>query len=289
MSKDDFLGLIAAGLADGTLTPGQAEELMLAYEAGELPLDDPPLKSEDAIRRPGFPFYLLAIGWMISEIRTGPGYPLSDRSVSHNVRDQLRGTTPAQRLAFANRLQDRFEEEAARISRQYLTQQISLQSWQRMTGDMIDRHLIGQTMLGYQTASLTPNQLARLEVLIMRQRAFLSRFADTITIRRMLGSPFTDAAMLRRIRSYSGAGRGEYFRTSEIAAAGSGEGGEGWVYDYISQDDDNTCSRCIEAEENSPYLPGQGPYPGSVCLGAGACRCERVARYDPATYRILGG
>lgn len=55
----------------------------------------------------------------------------------------------------------------------------------------------------------------------------------------------------------------------------------GYVYDYIALDDNAVCSPCMDAEANSPYIGGQGPMPGQVCLGGGNCRCYRIGRYAP--------
>ncbi len=65
--------------------------------------------------------------------------------------------------------------------------------------------------------------------------------------------------------------------------------GRGWVVDYISRDDVRTCTNCLEAQRQGPYLPGQGPMPGAVCLGRHRCRCRREYRYDPVMYARLTG
>lgn len=51
----------------------------------------------------------------------------------------------------------------------------------------------------------------------------------------------------------------------------------------------HNCSACISAQMSGPYLPSQGPMPGQICYGRSRCRCYRRLRYDPVTYRLLGG
>ena len=64
------------------------------------------------------------------------------------------------------------------------------------------------------------------------------------------------------------------------------------VYD-ITVDEDSTffangvlvhnCSPCSAARGYYPL--SSGPYPGQICLGGGACRCERVVIYAPEIAR----
>jgi hypothetical protein len=127
------------------------------------------------------------------------------------------------------------------------------------------------------------------------QAAYLQRFADGVSVRRLAAPvaqddddkpllvPWALAYLARRLASYSGAGRGAFF----VGLEGGAEMGPGWVVHYEARDDERTCSACRGAE--GYYLPGQGPMPGDVCFGGGACRCVRVAVYDPARYAQLIG
>ena len=82
---------------------------------------------------------------------------------------------------------------------------------------------------------------------------------------------------------YSGGGRALFFEAWETSAGYEA----GWVVRYEAVDDSATCSPCRLAE--GYYLPGDGPYPGEVCLGGGACRCARWPVFDETLYRQLGG
>jgi len=98
------------------------------------------------------------------------------------------------------------------------------------------------------------------------------------------GRPMTEDEIAARARQYKGSSYEQYWRKSEEQVDD-----EAAVMDYIAVDDGATCSPCSEAEDNGPYLPGQGVFPGQVCLGHGHCRCVRVRRTDPETAEQLRG
>lgn len=288
MDRDNFLGLIQRALDDGTISPAEYQDLLDAYDAGELPLDGPRPPAEE-IRRPGAATFILIAIWLLATLSPGQDRPGGRSATPQTIRSALAASTRAGRLALAERIQDQFEEEIADLTQRLAAGRINLATWQQAAGDLIDRNLIAQTMAGSRSAALTTAQIGRLGTLIEQERAFLSRFADTIATRQALGRPLSAGAMIHRARSYAGTGRGEYFRAEEEAATQAGEEGEGIVIDYVSNDDDRTCGPCLDADGGSPYLPGQGPYPGQICLGGGACRCSRIPRYDPEAWAWLMG
>lgn len=98
---------------------------------------------------------------------------------------------------------------------------------------------------------------------------------------RTRGNRVSRRAVSARAGHYGGPQRAEWYRGDERNAP------VGVVVDYISMDDDGTCGPCLDAEEEGPYLPGRGPFPGQVCLGLDHCRCERVARFAMAEYDLL--
>ena len=95
--------------------------------------------------------------------------------------------------------------------------------------------------------------------------------------------PLSEAYIANRADQYAGEGWAAWFEASERELTGQ----DGFVVDYIARDDGATCSPCRFAMQDGPYLPGTGPYPGQVCLGAGNCRCERRPRFAPEEWARL--
>lgn len=126
-----------------------------------------------------------------------------------------------------------------------------------------------------------PRLAERLIDAAQEQAGFLARFADEVAVSALLGRPLSPEAVAARSALYGGAGRAEFYRGKEIGQTG------GWVIEYHARDDRHTCTPCLEAEEASPFLPGEGVFPGAVCRGRGRCRCRRVPRFDPITYDRL--
>lgn len=173
-------------------------------------------------------------------------------------------------------LQDAFMEAVANVDRSIIS------DWQAT----LKRLVIGSVLANAQTGTgrtLTAEDLAELDPIMREQLAYLSRFADQMAIREWLGRPMSDAQIVARSKMYAGAGRAQWYRSSERQLDA------GYVIDYVSQDDNRVCTACLIAEEQSPYLPGQGPYPGKICFGHGFCRCLRVSRYAPAAAQQLQG
>ena len=95
--------------------------------------------------------------------------------------------------------------------------------------------------------------------------------------------------LAERAAQYGGIGRAIYFMSYEaLGLPRQGDGSApGVVIRYVAIDDAGTCSPCHNAQ--GYYLPGQGPYPGQICLGRHHCRCRRETLYDPAMYFSLLG
>ena len=107
----------------------------------------------------------------------------------------------------------------------------------------------------------------------------IEEFADDLR-----GRAMTEDQIAARARQYKGRAYEEFYRQREEQIED-----EGTVIDYIAVDDGATCSPCAQAERAGPYLPGQGPMPGGVCLGGGHCRCVRKSRRDGETAAELRG
>ncbi len=98
------------------------------------------------------------------------------------------------------------------------------------------------------------------------------------------GRPMTEDEIAARARQYKGEAYGKYWEKSEEQIDDSGV-----VIDYVAVDDGATCTPCSTAEDEGPYLPGQGPMPGMICLGGGHCRCVRQQREAPELAADLRG
>ena len=272
MTRDEFIDLLARLVADGDLTELDAQDLLAQFDAGEITDVPSVLPASEAIREP-------------SDDNTGLAIVALLILLTSRRQTVLRRFAPITSLNLANAIQDTFASRVTALAGRLATGDLVLAQWQRTMLDEVEQHVLQQMFLANGREVLTAAQQARLRTIVAEQGAYLQRFADQAALRIGQGTPFTEGYIANRSALYGGVGRGEFFRSSEEAA----DHGSGWVYDYDAVDDRNTCDPCFSAEQAGPYLAGEGPYPGSVCLGGGRCRCRRVARYDPAAYARLGG
>ena len=191
--------------------------------------------------------------------------------------------SPRQRAAVSDRVQDAFERDMGRLA-QTLERTGDVAAWQRASGARIVQHLVEQRALG-AGRELRERDLQGLREAVQVQTAYLSRFADTLAIRRLKGQALTAEGVASRAELYGGAGRETFFKALEQAEAGR----SGLIYHYDAKDDGHACSACLDAQARGPYLAGQGPMPGAICYGRGRCRCTRRAEYNPAVWRRLMG
>lgn len=194
--------------------------------------------------------------------------------------------TPAALNRASNGLQDYFEH-AARALAFRLEETGALDEWRRSMNALIVGQAVGQRTLAAGRALLPSEALdvlgalrfefKHLEDFESELRRRLERAADPDPSRR----PFSARYVAARAALYSGSARGVFFRADERGQA------RNVVIDYRAVDDRGTCSPCLEAEEESPYLPGEGPMPGEVCRGRGRCRCLRIPRDSPRDFERL--
>jgi len=207
----------------------------------------------------------------------------------------------ANRRRMIDDLQDRHAEQMAWLAVDLEAGRITVAEWQRQARAVNAKLLAFAARLGGGGTVQMQQYVARVE---QEQAAYLQRFADQLAARKLAEAMPDDddtrkallAALLtmgagyiaRRAASYSGAARGVFFRSLESGATGPmGGSRDGWVVAYCVNHDERLCSACLDAE--GYYLPGDGPYPGEVCYGGGACRCERMSVYDPVVYAQLTG
>lgn len=174
-------------------------------------------------------------------------------------------------------LQDVFEQYVRRLAK--LAKAGLDNKWIPRAEQAVRNQMIAQRSFALRR-TLMPSELMELAPKLDFQISRLIALEEQVR-----ATPLNDrseAAIGARLSLYSGSGRAEWFRGHEE------DTGEGDVVDYVSLDDNSTCYPCLLAEENGPYLPGVGPFPGEVCLGRGRCRCKRVVRHDPRAAKALG-
>lgn len=170
-------------------------------------------------------------------------------------------------------LQVDFDRIVAEVAELSLT---NLELWFKQMREIIEGYLIAQATVA-RARALLPSELLELDRgVIAEQVGFLGNFLSDLKQREI-----TINYVTARARLYSGAGRALWYRQAEDREA------RGWVIDYIAVDDSGTCAPCIQAESGGPYLFGDGPFPGEVCLGRGRCRCRRQPRFDVTAWEGL--
>lgn len=264
--RDRLIDYLARLVADGVITEAEAARLISDYDAGEVEEFELPLAPDELPVDDDHTAEIIAALLL-----------LLNRSEIASIPQQAQ-------LAVINQVQDEFERIARGLASRYSTGLLSLPTWQAEMLSAMRQHAAQQMMVGSRRTVLSPSQLTRLDEIMRSEAAFLSRFADQIAAQGIEGALMSEAQIANRAALYGGVGRGEAFRWAEDAGAQTG-----YIVDYISRDDYRTCLACISAQMNGPYLPGRGPFPGQVCFGRSRCRCYRRLRYDPVTYRLLGG
>jgi hypothetical protein len=250
--REEFIALLVRLVMDGVISEEQAGELLDEFdETGSLPDGwDLPLP------------LALAILDLEQEIINERIAPLARQG----------------ELAL-DRLQDVFIAEANSLALQYGRGFQTLKEWHRQFRDELISYLSTMAVAG-AGHNLEGDDAEPVFELILVQLAFLSRFAD-----RVATGELSTEQIAARAKLYAGEGRRIFYEQQEQIEVGA----RGMVVDYIAVDDRATCRPCRLAEAAGPYLPGEGPFPGNVCLGRGYCRCRRVIREDMQAYLALTG
>jgi len=204
--------------------------------------------------------------------------------VREGVNEILEGLPFQRKRRLARDFVDYFHEEANQRTEKYLFGDFDdgLRRWQVAMREAMRDDLMAMAAAG-KGRTLNEDDLNRLGRVWRRQQSHLQRFAEEIAARREAGSPMTKKQIKARARMYAGSTYTTYWRwTGE-------QYGVGYLVEYDAVDDGGTCSPCLEAERNSPYLATEPfPLPGSAtCLGRGHCRCELDFRLDQEAYRNL--
>jgi len=261
--RDRFIEYLARLVGDSLISESQAVGFLEDYDAGEIDQLDLPVAPGDIEDDPDWEVVALLLLLLLK----GQPFPASTTRAFAKTVDML---------------QDEFEDKVVNLARKYASRTIPVSVWQEEMYDAVQTHTAQQTMLGGGSTAVTPAQKQRFDDIMDEEEAFLSRFADRIAAGPLTGKQLSEAQIAARSSQYSGTGRGEAFRASEAM-----DSLIGWVADYITREDKYICGSCIVAGLMSPYLPLDGPYPGTVCQGRSRCRCTRKMRYDPITYDQL--
>jgi hypothetical protein len=259
LKRKAFLSYLTRAVSDGFLSEDEATALLRKFDSGEiddsvlpLPLNEAiTTTTEDDIRR-----------GMIALAVLGVIVPGGFKKLTERQQEQT-----------ATKLQERFAENVRGYAKQ-LAESGNLPKWQASMSQTVQEHIIQQSLMG-RLRPLTAEEITTLDSVIKTEQAFLSRFADETAARLLQDNPFSEEYIGSRSEQYNGEARAEFFRAKEEDA------GEDEVFDYVSVDDNGTCQPCLDAEAASPYLAGEGNFPGSVCDGGGFCRCTRERRIAP--------
>lgn len=255
MSRAEFIELLARAVAEGWISEEEAAALLRQFDEDPVLVGRLPLVATDAI----------------------DGYDM-DRAQIYLAKAMLL-VFDVPKVQQVEVLQDWFMAEARALAPLAAT---DVAGWQTQMRELVRAHMIQQTQMGLGRA-ISPSEGAALFETINGQLAFLSRFAEELTIKLLLEQPMSQQQVAARSDLYAGAGRAAWYQAQDTDLP------DGWIVDYESVDDKGTCSRCLAAQQAGPYLPGEGAQPGDVCLGRGQCRCKRVPRYDPETAARLRG
>jgi hypothetical protein len=276
VTREEFADLLERLVEDGEITLAEAEELASRYEEfADLEFALAPEQVEQDFDDVSA-LVLLLIGWVLARM-------LAIAVTQDSIPRAVTRLSYAQRVAAFSGVQDLFQAEVTELATDLARGQISITSWQQAFNRVIVQYYRAGAELAFGSTALSAQAESLLRLEILRQQAFLSRFADVYSLSVMRGEPFTEGYLQLRSQMYAGGLRALSYRIAEISF---GEGA-GWVVQYIAVDDDRTCSECADAMISGPYLLGSGPMPGEVCLGRSRCRCRREVTYDPQAYAAL--
>ena len=257
MTRAELSAILTDLVARHAITPKEAAATLARFDSGDL-ADMPTLPPAQDENR-----WVLALALLLLLIGGNTRQPLTNQQ-----RDRAR-----------NLLRLNFEHNVAHLAAR-VAGGGSVADWQGAMQGTITDYAHQMAVAG---AGTLPRQQVRdsVDERLAEQWGYLAGFAVTVAAKKTTEQPMSLVAIAARAGLYGAAGWASWFVGNEQDA------NAGYVCNYISRDDRGTCGPCSEAERNGPYLPSQGPYPGSVCLGAGNCRCERVTVYDPEAYARL--
>lgn len=297
MTRDQLTRSLARLVASDKLTRDEARAILAAFDAGLIAQSELPLAGQAA----GIALTESLARQAAARLYARLGLdPARTRIIPISARER-----------FVVQIIDTYEDLSFQTTRSFARGDLSVREWHQAMKDLVSDDLLQQAHLG-KGRDLTPREIERLQEVATRQAAYLRRFADEVAMReqrakhaeriarRELGQEATEEAVQARVAELQSRRMSEaQIRARAQMYAGESyqafwqqrereEEREGMVAYYISVDQPSTCSPCLSAEQNGPYLPGSAhPWPGSVCLGKGHCRCRLEYRLEPDTYARL--
>jgi hypothetical protein len=267
VKRKDFLAYLVRAVKENFLTESEASALLRRFDSGDINESMLSLLLDEAITE------------TTEDEISKAALVLVGLGILSKVSGQIRfpRLTESQQERTATRLQERFATQVRGFAYKSIE---DLGGWQRSMSRTISEHIIQQSMLG-RLRPLEQSEIKILDLVVKAQLTFAARFADEQSIRLLQGNPFSVDYIGARSEQYNGVARAEFYRAKE------GELEDGYIVDFVAQDDNSTCIPCLDAQNASPYLPGEGEFPGLTCDGRGFCRCVREERYDPAVANEL--
>jgi hypothetical protein len=283
MTRPELAATLAALVANGDITQAQADEVLRLYDAGELTPAMLPvterrgMDSQDVATALGVVVLLLWSRFARSArllMTAGSGIVVNNAPaiVPSMARRRVRDT-----------LQRRFERQA-NTNAELIATGAGVAAWHTAMQDSVREHIAAQMVAG-TGRPLSAGEMTLANGLMIVQLAFLARFAVQVAVRWALGDPYSRDYIANRAGLYSGAGWEAWHRGNERVSAQE----PFTVVYYVARDDGSTCGPCATAAGDSPYLPGNHPMPGAVCLGRGRCRCTLRYDIDRAAWLRLQG
>jgi hypothetical protein len=190
--------------------------------------------------------------------------------------------TPLQREQTRDAYQEAFDQAMRRFAATAAAARSleEVEPWLSSMAAANASHTLTQFSLG-AGRPLLPSEMLSIAPRLRFDWSKLEGFAEMIAERAVTDTRAGETYIAARAILYGGTGRAAWYAGDELGS------GYGVVIDYASRDDAGTCSPCLIAEEEGPYLPGEGPFPGAVCKGRGRCRCERTPRQSLTEYLRL--
>lgn len=258
MTRDELLNMLERLVREEKITTEEAAAILNAYDQGNVEPRELPQPPAQAL-----PPVTAAVS---TEVMASTPIRNWNVVLGSGVEDRQEG---------AVRLLDDFDAETSRLAKQHLfSGHFDARRWHQEMGEGVRGQILRNMQLGLGR-DLTEEDLARAHDLMAEQSGYLKRFAEQVSARRLAGRPMSEAQVADRSRMYAGVAYGEFYQQAESFY------GDGYIVNYRAVDDSGTCSPCHEAEDEGPYLPGEGPMPGLICDGWGKCRCLRQREYDP--------
>lgn len=273
MNREQLLNMLERLVREDTLTTEEAGAILRAFDAGEISAEDLPLPPERSRITLEEVSGAAVLALLAERLGTTP--------------DALRSIGQRERRNLSLDLIEMLNERSAAAVRSY-AQGGSVQDWHQAMQDVVRDDVVHQATLGKGEA-LSSQEMEGLQVIMdgrpgePGQSGYLKKFAEEIAALAALGAGMSEALIRSRSQTYFGKGYEQFWRQSEEQA------GPDEIIRYVAIDDNRTCGPCREAEDNGPYLPGEGPMPGEVCLGRGHCRCYRERETNPELAAQLRG